>query len=170
MASDDAAAHTDFMNVDECCVLIRDRNQAQNGNSSPQPAQRYYPRLLEGDDAGFGTRLGCVIKPGSSEASSSKSQRRVAKDDRQNTIDGSEMGTRELEANEARSRPEEAMNQTTLSKLTEAISDVNKLVSHSETSIRNDIYPTNPGDSSDSNSLATLCNDLHHARRKYTHD
>lgn len=162
MVSDDAAAHIDYLNVDEGCAHIRDGNQPQNGNSSPQPAHRYDPRSLEGDEVGFGTGSGYGINSGSSEASSSKSRRRVVKDDRQNTIRAREMKRRELEANEARDRLEEAMNQKSVSKLTEAIAHVSKLVLHLATSVGNDTNPGSPGDSSDSNGLDILCNDNGH--------
>ncbi|CAN8071823.1 unnamed protein product [Agarophyton chilense] len=66
-------------------------------------------------------------------------RREVAKDERQSALRAREIKKRETEAREARDRLEEAISQRSVSKLTEAISHVNKLVLHLATPVSGDV-------------------------------
>eukprot|EP00178_Gracilaria_changii_P023792 TRINITY_DN718_c0_g1_i1.p1 TRINITY_DN718_c0_g1~~TRINITY_DN718_c0_g1_i1.p1 ORF type:complete len:2019 (+),score=268.01 TRINITY_DN718_c0_g1_i1:1349-7405(+) len=70
--------------------------------------------------------------------SHSSPRRRLAREDRQNTLRAREIKKREAEAREARVRLEEAIAQRSVSKLTEAISHVSRLVLHLAASVGSD--------------------------------
>lgn len=140
---DGECTHVDYLGEDDECDHIHDSCQHHHedmGHAS-QPAHRYDPRSLEGDEVGFGTGPGYGITAGTPETSS-KSRRRVVKEDRQSSIRAREMRKRESEANEARDRLEEAINQRSITKLTEAIAHVSKLVLHLATTAENDVNGT----------------------------
>lgn len=120
-------------------------------------AHRYDPRSLDGDEVGFGNGS-AYGNSGSSVEGTSKSRRRVFKEDRQSTI----RKKRELEANDARERLEEAMNQRSVSKLTEAIAHVSKLVLHLAASTGSDLSNgSNQSDHTDINGYDP-CNSSNH--------
>lgn len=112
------------------------------------PSHRYDPRSLEGDEGGFGIGPGY----GGHLIAETKSRRRVVKEDRLSTIRTRDMRKREAEACEARDRLEEAVNQRSAAKLTEAIAHVSKLVLHLATSVGSDVNSN--GDLADQNATA----------------
>lgn len=130
----------------------------EKGNMQSLPSHRYDPRSSEGDEAGFGTGPGFGNKGVASSGGPSKSRRRVVKEDRQSSIRAREMRKRELEANEARERLDEAIIQRSTTKLTEAIAHVSKLVLHLATNVGSDSNGcNNQTDLNDADDYAGSC-------------
>lgn len=107
-------------------------------DSCNQSVHRYDPRSLDGDEAGFGTGGPGYSNSATNPENTSKSRRRVPKDDRSVGMRAREMRKREFEASEARDRLEEAINQRSVPKLTEAIANVSKLVLQLATNVSGD--------------------------------
>lgn len=142
---DETAIDTDVISSPSVESLIENIAGADDGSeqlyencpthddcSKVKANHRYDPRSLDGDEVGFGTGPG--YGSGSNfdtfQTVPPKSRRRVNKEDRQVSTRTRELRKRESEAAEARERLEEAMNQRSVSKLTEAIAHVSKLVLH----------------------------------------
>ncbi|CDF39250.1 unnamed protein product [Chondrus crispus] len=110
---------------------------------------RYDPRSAEGDESAFpASRAENSAGP---QDRAGGSRRRVVKEDRQSTLRRREIKKREAEATDARDRLEEAISQRSVSKLTEAIAHVSKLVLHLATSVGGDISAGGHLDHSDMN-------------------
>lgn len=118
--------------------------------------QKFDPKALDGDECAFVSGSRQVNESSSENLVKNTSRRRVVKDDRQNAIRAREIKKREAEATEARDRLEEAMSQPSITKLTEAIAHVSKLVLHLATTVGGDVISSGTHlDHTDTNGYST---------------
>ncbi len=108
------------------------------------------PKVRYGNDKAFTNGNTSHTLPPPSDSSSTK--RRAPKEDRESVRRTREIRKRETEAAEARERLDEAITQRSITKLTEAIAHVSKLVLHLAT--------TAGGDNTTQNNLAPEYNDV----------
>lgn len=128
---EECTRHAEFLHESGHCIHAlhsRCPHHHEDFDACNQSVHRYDPRSLDGDEAGFGTGGPGYSNSATVPENTSKSRRRVPKDDRQGGMRAREMRKREFEASEARDRLEEAINQRSVPKLTEAIANVSKLV------------------------------------------
>lgn len=135
---DDCTGHAEYVHESGQCIHALHSGCPHHHidfDTCNQSVHRYDPRSLDGDEAGFGTGGPGYSNSATVSEMTSKSRRRVPRDDRHAGLRAREMRKREFEASEARDRLEEAINQRSVTKLTEAIAHVSKLVLHLATNV-----------------------------------
>eukprot|EP00177_Eucheuma_denticulatum_P002987 GFKZ01005374.1.p1 GENE.GFKZ01005374.1~~GFKZ01005374.1.p1 ORF type:complete len:2130 (-),score=277.76 GFKZ01005374.1:64-6453(-) len=115
-------------------------HQQIDDDGSGIPSYRGYdPKSPDGDESPFIAGNGHVNGSLSMDGPSRSSRRRVVKEERHVNMRSRELKKREAEATEARDRLDEAISQRSVTKLTEAIAHVSKLVLHLATTVGGDV-------------------------------